>query len=154
MVSSSSRIILDRSRSQSSVLDTMVHMRSTDSTPLFRSKPRPGVMPTAAGPFAAGSQYRTNETFAQRWVHATFVETALVAHDLIFAPPSSEERERYYAEGCILATLFGIPRASLPWRVMPARLHLCLKGPRPKPEVWKLSALYLSPSSITARARS
>src|SRR5262249_7958262 len=38
----------------------------------------------------------------------------LVAHDLIFAPLSSEERERYYAESCILAALFGIPHTSLP----------------------------------------
>jgi uncharacterized protein (DUF2236 family) len=73
-----------------------------------------GVMPTAAGPFVAGSQYRANETSAQCWVHATLVETAIVVYDLIFAPLSSEERERYYAESCILAALFGIPRASLP----------------------------------------
>jgi uncharacterized protein (DUF2236 family) len=73
-----------------------------------------GVMPKAAGPFPAGSHYRANETSAQRWVHATLVETALVAHDLILAPLSSEERERYYAESCILAALFGIPQTSLP----------------------------------------
>jgi ER-bound oxygenase mpaB/B'/Rubber oxygenase, catalytic domain len=73
-----------------------------------------GVMPKAAGPFPAGSHYRANETSAQRWVHATLVETALVAHDLILAPLSSGERERYYAESCILAALFGIPQTSLP----------------------------------------
>ena len=73
-----------------------------------------GVMPRAAGPFAAGSRYWANETSAQRWVHATLVETALVAHDLILAPLSSADRERYYAESCILAALFGIPQASLP----------------------------------------
>jgi uncharacterized protein (DUF2236 family) len=73
-----------------------------------------GVMPRAAGPFAAGSHYWANETSAQRWVHATLVETALAAHDLILAPLSSKDRERYYAESCILAALFGIPQTSLP----------------------------------------
>src|SRR5215469_10985591 len=73
-----------------------------------------GVMPRAAGPFAAGSPYWANETSALRWVHATLVETALVAHDLILAPLSSEDRERYYAESRILAALFGISQTSLP----------------------------------------
>jgi uncharacterized protein (DUF2236 family) len=73
-----------------------------------------GVMPRAAGPFAAGSPYWANETSAQRWVHSTLVETALVAHDLILAPLSSEDKERYYAESCVLAALFGIPQRSLP----------------------------------------
>ena len=73
-----------------------------------------GVMPKAAGPFAAGSPYWANETSAQRWVHATLVETALVAHGLILAPLSSEDRERYYAESCLIAALFGIPQTSLP----------------------------------------
>jgi uncharacterized protein (DUF2236 family) len=30
------------------------------------------------------------------------------------APLSSADRERYYAESCILAALFGIPQTSLP----------------------------------------
>jgi uncharacterized protein (DUF2236 family) len=72
-----------------------------------------GVMPRAAGPFAAGSRYCANDTSAQRWVHATLVETALVAHDLILAPLSSADRERYYAESCLLAALFGIPQSCL-----------------------------------------
>jgi uncharacterized protein (DUF2236 family) len=72
-----------------------------------------GVMPRAVEPFAAGSRYWANETSAQRWVHATLVETPVVAHDLIRALLSSADRERYYAESCILAALFGIPQTSL-----------------------------------------
>jgi uncharacterized protein (DUF2236 family) len=73
-----------------------------------------GVMPRAAGPFAAGSRYWANDISAQRWVHATLVDTSLVAHDLILAPLSSADRERYYAESCLLAALFGIAQTGLP----------------------------------------
>ena len=73
-----------------------------------------GVMPKAAGPFVAGSRYWANEAFALRWVHSTLIETALIAHDLVLPPLSSEDRARYYAESRLLAALFGIPQASLP----------------------------------------
>lgn len=73
-----------------------------------------GVMPNAAGPFAAGSRYWANETSALRWVHSTLIETALIAHDLVHPPLSSEDRARYYAETRMFAALFGIPQASLP----------------------------------------
>jgi uncharacterized protein (DUF2236 family) len=73
-----------------------------------------GVMPRAAGPFAAGSRYWANETSALRWVHATLVETALIAHGLVLSPLSSEDQARYYAESCVFARLFGISQASLP----------------------------------------
>jgi uncharacterized protein (DUF2236 family) len=73
-----------------------------------------GVMPNAAGPFAAGSRYGANETSALRWVHSTLIETALIAHDLVHPPLSSEDRARYYAETRMFAALFGIPQASLP----------------------------------------
>ena len=49
-----------------------------------------GVMPRAAGPFSAGSRYWANETSALRWVHATLVETALVAYG--HAPSAAFER--------------------------------------------------------------
>jgi uncharacterized protein (DUF2236 family) len=73
-----------------------------------------GVMPRPAGPFAAGSRYWANETSALRWVHATLIETALVAHALVLPPLSSEDRARYYAESRVFARLFGISQASLP----------------------------------------
>jgi uncharacterized protein (DUF2236 family) len=73
-----------------------------------------GVMPRAAGPFAIGSRYWANEASALRWVHATLVETALIAHGLVLSPLSSEDRARYYAESCVFAGLFGISQASLP----------------------------------------
>ncbi len=73
-----------------------------------------GVMPITAGPFAAGSRYFANETSALHWVHATLVETALIARDLVLPALSAEERERYYAESRVFAALFGILQPNLP----------------------------------------
>ncbi len=73
-----------------------------------------GVMPTAAGPFAAGSRYYANEKAALLWVYATLVETALIAHDLVLPQLSGPDKERYYAESRLFAALFGVPQESLP----------------------------------------
>jgi uncharacterized protein (DUF2236 family) len=73
-----------------------------------------GHLPMAVGPFAAGSRYQANEIAALRWVHATLTETALLVHDLVLEPLRHDQRERYYAEGKLLAALFGIPPGCLP----------------------------------------
>ncbi len=73
-----------------------------------------GVLPEAAGPFAAGSSYCANEVSALRWVHATLVESALLAHDLVLPPLTENELEQYWSEARLFAGLFGIPHDSLP----------------------------------------
>jgi uncharacterized protein (DUF2236 family) len=73
-----------------------------------------GFLPTAIGPFAAGSRYRANDVAALQWVHATLAQTALLVHDLVLVPLTNEERERYYAENKLFAQMFGIPAACLP----------------------------------------
>lgn len=73
-----------------------------------------GVLPQSAGPFAAGSSYLANEVAALRWVHATLVETALVAYELVLPKLSQSEGERYWSEARLYAALFGIPPDSLP----------------------------------------
>ncbi|WP_424630375.1 oxygenase MpaB family protein [Bradyrhizobium sp. SYSU BS000235] len=73
-----------------------------------------GVMPEAAGPFAAGSSYRANEVSALRWVHATLVDTALMVHDLVLPPLSVDEREQYWAESKLYGALFGLRPDDLP----------------------------------------
>jgi uncharacterized protein (DUF2236 family) len=72
-----------------------------------------GVLPEAIGPFAAGSSYYANDVPALRWVHATLVETALSAHDLVLPQLTVEARERYWSEARLFAALFGIPPGSL-----------------------------------------
>jgi uncharacterized protein (DUF2236 family) len=73
-----------------------------------------GMLTESAGAFAAGSQYWANDVAALRWVQATLTDTALIAYDLMNPPLSSEDRERYYAESCLSAALFGIPQNALP----------------------------------------
>ena len=73
-----------------------------------------GALPSEAGPFAAGSHYMANEISALQWVHATLVDTALLAHDLVLPPLTAGEREQYWTEAKLFAALFGIPHDTLP----------------------------------------
>ena len=73
-----------------------------------------GQMPETVGPFAAGSRYCANDIPSLRWVHATLVETALMAHDLVLPPLSAEERERYWTESQLFGALFGLTADDLP----------------------------------------
>ena len=74
-----------------------------------------GTLPEATGAFAAGSRYEANDVAALRWVHATLIDTALVAYEMVCQPLSSEERERYWSEARLFAAFFGIPQDVLPW---------------------------------------
>ncbi|WFU78971.1 oxygenase MpaB family protein [Bradyrhizobium sp. CIAT3101] len=73
-----------------------------------------GEMPETVGPFAAGSRYSANDIPSLRWVHATLVETALMAHDLVLPPLATEERERYWTESRAFGALFGLTGDDLP----------------------------------------
>ncbi|MBR1178653.1 DUF2236 domain-containing protein [Bradyrhizobium sp. KB893862 SZCCT0404] len=73
-----------------------------------------GTMPETVGPFAAGSRYFANDIPSLRWVHATLVETALMAHDLVLRPLGAEERERYWTESRTFGALFGLTADDLP----------------------------------------
>lgn len=73
-----------------------------------------GVLPEAIGCFAKGSSYHANDVAALRWVHATLVETAAIAHDLILPPLSLQERERYWDESRLFGALFGLKPEDLP----------------------------------------
>ena len=73
-----------------------------------------GRMPHDLGAFAAGSGYRANEVEALRWVWATLVDSALLAHDLALPPLAEGEAARYYADGVRIAGLFGLSRDDVP----------------------------------------
>lgn len=73
-----------------------------------------GEMPETVGPFAAGSRYCANDIPSLRWVHATLVETALMAHDLVLPPLTAEECERYWSESRLYGALFGLTADDLP----------------------------------------
>jgi uncharacterized protein (DUF2236 family) len=73
-----------------------------------------GVMTEDVVRWRRGSHYEANEIAALRWVFATLVESAVLAHDCVLSPLSADEREQYYAEWKTLAALFGLPASSLP----------------------------------------
>ena len=73
-----------------------------------------GEMPEDVAHWKRGSRYEANEIGALRWVFATLVESAVLAHDCALPALSSAERDGYYAECKTLAGLFGLPVASLP----------------------------------------
>ena len=51
---------------------------------------------------------------ALRWVYATLIESALIAHDLVLPAVAAQERELYYRESRRFAALFGVPASALP----------------------------------------
>lgn len=73
-----------------------------------------GRLPGPAGRFEADSAYRANEASALMWVHATLVETALMARNLVLSALSPEERERYYQECRLLGSMFGLSEEDQP----------------------------------------
>ncbi|MFZ0314241.1 MAG: oxygenase MpaB family protein [Candidatus Korobacteraceae bacterium] len=79
-----------------------------------RHKTIRGTLPAATARFPQGTAYEANEVSALCWVYATLIDSALLAYELVLPPLRDAERERYYAESCLSAALFGIPREYLP----------------------------------------
>jgi uncharacterized protein (DUF2236 family) len=73
-----------------------------------------GEMREDVASYRRGSHYEANEIGALRWVYATLVESAVLAHECALGPLALAEREQYYAESRTLAGLFGIPATALP----------------------------------------
>jgi uncharacterized protein (DUF2236 family) len=58
--------------------------------------------------------YRATDPELALWVHATLVDSTIVAYDAWIEPLSRSARARYYAETVPLGLAFGIPRTLLP----------------------------------------
>ncbi len=64
--------------------------------------------------YRRGSHYEANEIAALRWVYATLIETAVLAHDCVMPPLTAAELVCYYEETKTLAAMFGLPPSALP----------------------------------------
>lgn len=73
-----------------------------------------GHLALPAGPFPAGTAYSAGDPELKLWVHATLVDTSLMAYDRFVAPLSPDERAHYYADTCVLARMLGVPDRILP----------------------------------------
>ena len=63
---------------------------------------------------ACGTPYDARDPQLLMWVHATLVDSAIVAYDLFVKPLSLAEKARYYEDSKKLAELFDIPSAIVP----------------------------------------
>jgi uncharacterized protein (DUF2236 family) len=61
-----------------------------------------------------GSGYRARDPDLAMWVHATLVDTTIVAHDAWIEPLDRVRRARYYAETLAIGRAFGVPADLLP----------------------------------------
>ncbi len=73
-----------------------------------------GELPESVGAYPEHEHYAANEVSALRWVFATLVESAILAHDFAQPALSMANRESYYSESQRMAILCGIPPQSLP----------------------------------------
>ena len=65
-------------------------------------------------PVPAGTRYDAQEVELLLWVHATLVDSALLAYDRFVQPMSLQEKRRYYEDSKKLAYLFDIPQTVVP----------------------------------------
>jgi uncharacterized protein (DUF2236 family) len=72
-----------------------------------------GTIP-AAEPLSAGTPYDALDVELLLWVHATLIDSALVAYDTFVRPLPVEEKSRYYHDSKKLAYLFEIPETLVP----------------------------------------
>ncbi len=73
-----------------------------------------GRLEEPAGTFPPGRQYSAHDPALLSWVHATLVESHLLAYELYVGPLSREEKDRYCLETSGIERLLGIPEGSLP----------------------------------------
>lgn len=73
-----------------------------------------GVLPEAAGPFAAGTPYHGRDPEAVGWVWATLADTAWQIYERFVAPLDAAACDDYYADQRVLARLLGVPPDRIP----------------------------------------
>lgn len=61
-----------------------------------------------------GASYSAHDPALQRWVHATLIESILLAYTELVGPLSQAERDQYCAEAAIMEPMLGMPAGWLP----------------------------------------
>jgi uncharacterized protein (DUF2236 family) len=73
-----------------------------------------GKSPEGAGPFPEGTPYAARNPKLALWVHATLVDTSIVAYDRYVGRLTQSEREGFYEEQKLFGEMFGVPRSMQP----------------------------------------
>lgn len=68
-----------------------------------------GELAEDVGPYRAGTPYMADDPALLLWVHATLVDSAVVAYERFVGPLDATTREAFHAEMCTVARLFGTP---------------------------------------------
>src|SRR5688572_10337001 len=61
-----------------------------------------------------GAVYNASDQELLLWVHATLIDSAMIAYNLFVAPLNPAERVEYYSDSKKLAALFGIQENNIP----------------------------------------
>jgi uncharacterized protein (DUF2236 family) len=73
-----------------------------------------GALREGTAAFPAGTPYDANDPELQLWVHATLVDSALVAYERFVATLDAATRDAFVAESGRVAALIGVPEAVIP----------------------------------------
>jgi uncharacterized protein (DUF2236 family) len=65
-------------------------------------------------PSFAGAPYQASDPELLLWVHATLIDSGMLAYDCFVAPFPQQEARQYYEDSKILARLFDIPESIVP----------------------------------------
>jgi uncharacterized protein (DUF2236 family) len=85
-----------------------------------------GVLPRSVGVLPAGQPYSAHDPQLLRWVHATLIDSILLAYERLVGPLTPGERDRYCDEAAVMEPLLGITVGLLPRNT--AQLETYLRG--------------------------
>ena len=83
-----------------------------------------GTLSASTGTLAASTPYSARDPHLLRWVHATYVYSALRTYQLYVGPLSPAQQDRYCAETTAIEPLLNIPAGYLPRDVASLRAYL------------------------------
>jgi uncharacterized protein (DUF2236 family) len=75
-----------------------------------------GTLAHTVGRYPAGTPYSAEDPALLLWVHATLLDSAVLAYDSVLTPISSLERDQYCAETAEIAVALGAPATAVPRR--------------------------------------
>jgi uncharacterized protein (DUF2236 family) len=75
-----------------------------------------GTLKQATGVWPAGTVYSAMDPALLLWVHATLVDSMMLAYETFVAPLTSAERDRFCVEAAETGHALGIPVSSMPMR--------------------------------------
>ena len=102
--------LMSRVRRLRSTLDAMLSLTFGDTEQMIAAAARINTIHERV----RGPAYSAQSPDLQRWVHATLIESIPLTYELLVAPLSINERDRYCSEASIMEPLLGMPAGWLP----------------------------------------